>query len=555
MKFRTPVFTLALGLFASNAVAQEAPATPPDAPAPPAVTTPAPVPAPAASAAFTAAPAGTIPVAVPVAVAPIPTNAALGDDGNPLAGWHNGVFYLRDHSDDFRLYLQGRAQIDFYSFAGPGVPDTGLKPTLFLRRVRPEIGGEFFKSWWFSIAGDFGSTNYDNPKGTNQTSAAAPGVAPTDTTAKYASAQTPRISAAPTDVFLNYRAHPLLNFQIGQFDAPFTMENRTSDKYIPFMERSLAVRSVGVPTNKEIGLMLWGETKNKLWFYSAGLFDGDGQNRINTEGRGDFMARTFVHPLNTDKSELKDLQIGGSIRYGSRNNKFSYYDYPGMSTQGGYGFWGPTYGGSEGTTHILPSGTQMGLAGELRVPVSFVDFTSEVVYIKNNTREVREGFQATPDSNLRLGDMHGVSYYVQAGIWIGKRDISGLPGYENMTHVDFSKPDARPANAVQLLAKWEQILLKYDSASRSGVADTKNADGNIKVNAFSLGLNYWASKHIRLSANYILNMFPDSAPNGAQTSANRAQAPGNTLAKGVNDDARDNAHTLHEFLLRAAVAL
>jgi len=558
MKFRTPLLTSALCLVASHAFAQQAPATTPELSAP--ASTPAAVPVEATPAGPAALPAAAMPAPLPAA--PIPTNAALGDDGNPLAGWHNGVFFLRDQSDDYRLYLQGRAQVDFYSFAGPGVPDTGLKPTLFLRRVRPEIGGEFFKSWWFSIAGDFGASAVDNPKGTNQTSAANPGVAPTDTTGKYASAQTPRISAAATDVFLNYRAHPLLNFQIGQFDAPFTMENRTSDKYIPFMERSLAVRSVGIPTNKEIGLMLWGETHDKLWFYSAGLFDGDGQNRINTDGRGDVMARTFVHPLVSQKSAIKDLQIGASVRYGSRNNKFSYYDYPGMSTQGGYGFWGPTYGGSEGTTHILPSGTQLGVAGELRVPVSIVDLTSELVYIKNNTREVREGFQATPDSNLRLGDMHGVSYYVQAGIWLGKRDISGLPGYENMTHVDFSKPDNRPANAVQLLAKWEQVLLKYDSASRSGAADTKNADGNIKVNAFSLGVNYWLSKHIRLSANYVLNMFPDSAPTSAssmggpvQSSANRALAPGNTLAKGVNDDARDNAHTLHEFLLRAAVAL
>jgi hypothetical protein len=92
--------------------------------------------------------------------------------------------------------------------------------------------------------------------------------------------------------------------------------------------------------------------------------------------------------------------------------------------------------------------------------------------------------------------------------------------------------------------------------------DTKNADGNIKVNAFSLGFNYWATRHIRLTANYVLNMFPDSAPTSAsamggpvQSSTNRAIAPGNTLGKAVNDDARDNAHVLHEFLLRAAVAL
>ena len=491
-----------------------------------------------------------------------PRSGSLGDDGNPLAGWHNGVFYLRDSSDNFRLYLQGRAQIDFYSYAGPGVADTALKPTLFLRRIRPEIGGEFFKSWWFSIAGDFGATNFDNPKGTTETSASSPGAAPTATSGKYASAQTTRVSAAPTDVFINYRAHPLFNVQVGQFDAPFMMENRTSDKFIPFMERSLAVRDVGVPTNKEIGAMFWGEDPQRYFFYSAGLFNGDGQTRLNVDSRGDVMARAFAHPLAFEKTELKDLQLGASFRYGSRDSKFSYYDYPGMSTQGGYSFWNPTYAGSEGTTHILPSGNQTGVAGEVRVPISILDVTSEVVYIENHTREVQEGFQAANGASLRRGDLHGYSYYVQAAVWLGKRDVNGLPGYENMTHVDFSKPDGTPAKSVQLLAKWEQLHLNYNSASRAGSADVKNIDGEIKVNAFSLGANYWLTKHIRLTANYVLSMFPDSEPTSAttmgsvtQSSKNRALAPGNALATKINDDARDNAHSLHEFLLRAAVAL
>src|SRR5260221_10391310 len=34
----------------------------------------------------------------------------------PLAGWHGGLFYLRDENDNFRLHLQGRAQIDVYSY-------------------------------------------------------------------------------------------------------------------------------------------------------------------------------------------------------------------------------------------------------------------------------------------------------------------------------------------------------------------------------------------------------------------------------------------------------
>jgi len=560
MKFPVVLIAPTLTLFAFNALAQEAPAAPaappataPDAAAPATAATPAPLPAPTPAPVDSAPqPVTPEPVAIaPAAVAPVsplapmaPPGGAVANDGFPLAGWHNGLFFLRDTSDNYRLYVQGRAQVDFYSYAGPGVSDVAsLKPTLFLRRIRPEITGEFFHSVWFSIAGDFGATGNDNAGGTNETSAAAPGKAPDATTGKYASAQTARIIAAPTDVFLNFRGDPLLNVQVGQFDAPFTMENRTSDKFIPFMERSLAVRDVGISTNKEIGVMVWGELPSKYWFYSAGIFNGDGQNKLNVDSRGDEMIRTFVHPLADSKSELKDLQIGASFRYGSRDKKYSFYDYNSMSTQGNYTFWKPTYGGSEGTTHILPSGNQVGVAGELRVPVSMFDFTSEVVYINNQTRETQEGIPAV---TLRRGEMKGVSYYLQAGVWLGKRDISGLPGYENMPHVDFSKPDPDPTHAVQLLAKWEQVHLSYNGSDRAGTQDVKNADGDIKVNAFSLGANYWMSKHVRLSANYVLNIFPDSAIKS--TPSQRATAPGNSVAK-------DDAHNLHEFLLRAAVAL
>jgi hypothetical protein len=115
---------------------------------------------------------------------------------------------------------------------------------------------------------------------------------------------------------------------------------------------------------------------------------------------------------------------------------------------------------------------------------------------------------------------------------------------------------------VQLLAKFEQVSLKYESASRGGVADAKNIDGDIKVNALSFGINYWATKHIRVTLDYIYNQFPDSGPTKAsqpggnvQTSTNRAQAPGNTIGAGIDDRERDNAHDLHEILARFAVAL
>ncbi|HWZ87812.1 MAG TPA: porin [Polyangiaceae bacterium] len=500
-------------------------------------------------------------VAAPVVAAPAPVDASVGKDGNPLAGYHGGYFFLRDTDDNYRLYLQGRAHIDFYSYAGPGVSDTTLKPTLFLRRARPEFSGEFFHRWWFMIAGDFGATAIDNPRGTNETSAAPPGTQPTAATARYNAAETTKVSAAATDVFLNFRAAPWLNFQAGQFDAPFTMENRTSEKWgTPFMERSLTVRDVAVPTQKQIGLMAWGEAC-QIFNYAVGLFDGDGQNRPNVDSNADVFARAYVMPLASRSDALKNLEVGASVRYGGRDHEYTDYDVPALTTQGQYTFWNPVYTSSAGQTHIIYSGHQRGVAFEARVPVSLVDFTTEVTYIDKGTREAVEGFEAT--SSDRFGSLRGYSYYLEFGFWpLGNRDINGLPGVQNMPHVDFAKPDpALPPRALQLLAKWEQVRLNYSSARRSGSPDPQNIDGDIKVNAFSLGANYWLTKHLRFTVNYVLNLFPDSAPvkaspagSATQTATQRALAPANMLSPGVNDDARSNGHVLHEFLARTAVA-
>jgi hypothetical protein len=296
------------------------------------------------------------------------------------------------------------------------------------------------------------------------------------------------------------------------------------------------------------------------------------------------MARVFSHPLFFMKAlGIEDAQIGASIRYGSRDgtticspsdlagdpkcvrNAGVTYDYPGMSTQGGYGFWSPIYTGDNGRTHVLPSGDQLAVAGELRVPIGRFDLQSEIVYIDNNTREAVEGFQAT--NTERLGHMFGWAHYTQLGFWaLGPRDINGKPGYQNFPHLDFSKPDPEtPKHALQVLAKYENVNLSYHSATRAGAVGTKNIDGDINVHAVELGANYWFTKHIRLSANWGYYLFPDSAPSSATNAADpnspvwsakqRAQAPGNTLGTHLNDTARNTAHDLHEISLRFAVAL
>src|SRR2546423_931538 len=81
------------------------------------------------------------------------------------------------------------------------------------------------------------------------------------------------------------------------YDAPFTFENRTSDKYQDFMEKSVTIRSLAIPTNKEMGAMVHGTNPDRNFYYAVGTFNGDGQNFRNVDNSFDVMGRAWVAPL------------------------------------------------------------------------------------------------------------------------------------------------------------------------------------------------------------------------------------------------------------------
>lgn len=102
--------------------------------------------------------------------------------------------------------------------------------------------------------------------------------------------------------------------------------------------------------------------------------------------------------------------------------------------------------------------------------------------------------------------------------------------------------------------------MTYTGNSRGGTLDPLTPDGDINVDTVEFGLNYWATKHLRVGINYSVFLFPSSAPTTAteaggpvQGPGQRAVAPGQLLAKGVDDGARDNGHDVHEIQVRVGV--
>jgi hypothetical protein len=315
---------------------------------------------------------------------PVPPAAA---NEPPLAGWHDGLFCLRDASDNFRLYVQGRVHVDALTAFGPGVgslgPDSDITSRLTLRRVRPELSGEFFKRWQWQLSVDLAPSAIDNPAGqidqpscTVDAKTGAQNCTDRENAVEAASAR-----PAPTDAFVNFVGARWFNVQVGQYLIPFTFENRMSD---------------------------------------------------NTISIGDWV--------------------------------------------------------------------------------------------------------------------------------LGDRSLIGFPSNGKPNHLALHTVGEGPSHGLEVLVKGEDLGLTYDGASRSGADDPKTPDGKIRVRSATLGANYWATKHVRVSINYRVYDFPGSEPASAsspggptQTSAQRAIAPAQNLAAGTDDRARDGGHILHEVAMRVGI--
>jgi phosphate-selective porin len=533
---------------------------------PPVVAPPAPAPLPPPT---PAGPAG--PAAAPTTPTVLPS-ADITDVSPPSvyrsAGYRNGTFLIHSPDDVFRLYIMGRVHADWADQLAAGAsrlpPGTGINDGFYLRRARLELAGEFFETWQWQIGAEFSSsTAIDNAAAAQATptcTVSSTAGAPNCTTVQTNPVEAATVKPIPTDVFVNYGPTPWANLQVGQFYLPFTLENRISDNTTPFLERSMAVRNLGAPLQRDVGAMFWGESPSRGVYYAVAVLNGDGPNRVNVDTRYDFAGRLVVRPFGAD-GPMRWGHFGVSAKYGSRDPAKVGYDLPALTTQEGFSFWKPTYKDSSGRLmHIIPSAEQWGLAGDVYVPWDGFDFTGEFVYLNDNTREAVDGFQISRFTE-RTGKLYGYSWYAQASYWlVGSHDIIGYPSYGRPIHVDLSKPQQPPQHGVQVLAKFEQLHLTYDGASRSGVANPKTPNGDINVQDVELGINYWATRHLRVGLNYTVYMFPDSAPVSAsskggpvQSSGQRALAPGQLLAAGVDDGARDGGHTLHEISARVGV--
>jgi phosphate-selective porin OprO and OprP len=178
--------------------------------------------------------------------------------------------FVVPRASELKLVLGGYIQVNFEdgdvsAFEGRfGM--TALKDRFRLRRARINLTGDFAENFDFKVEGDF-----ENSDGISSS----------------------RTAFEATDIFVNWHQFPEAQIKVGQWKAPFGLEQLTPDPSLIIIERSLPTGAI--TPERQIGVQLWGQPFANIWpdekdllTYYAGIFNGNGRN-TTTNDNNNFM--------------------------------------------------------------------------------------------------------------------------------------------------------------------------------------------------------------------------------------------------------------------------
>src|SRR6266513_3825931 len=173
--------------------------------------------------------------------------------------------YVQQRGPELKLVLGGFVQVNFEdgdvsAFEGR-FGQTAIKDRFRLRRARINLTGDFAEQFDFKMEGDFGQSDGINSS---------------------------RTDFSGTDIFVNWHQYPEAQIKVGQWKAPFGLEQLTPDTSLYVIERSLPTGAL--TPERQIGVQLWGKPFTTAWpdqkdllTYYAGIFNGNGRNISNND--------------------------------------------------------------------------------------------------------------------------------------------------------------------------------------------------------------------------------------------------------------------------------
>lgn len=174
-----------------------------------------------------------------------------------------------------KMSVNGRIQLDYRNYDWEEQESTGTNPndadTFDIRRAYLGAKGTFFKYYDWEVTADFAAQS----------------------------------NASHLDVaYMNIKWWKPAQFQFGQFKMPFSLEERTSSRFIDFQERSFVNNSSLTP-GKERGVMLHGTPFTGV-NYAIAYSNGQGKNTNETDIRED--SKDIILHADTNLAEIMGMQ-------------------------------------------------------------------------------------------------------------------------------------------------------------------------------------------------------------------------------------------------------
>jgi phosphate-selective porin len=205
--------------------------------------------------------------------------------------------YVQQRGPELKLVLGGFVQVNFEdsdvsAFEGR-FGQTAINDRFRLRRARINLTGDFAEQFDFKMEGDFGQS--DGTSGN-------------------------RTAFSATDIWVNWHQLPALQIKVGQYKAPFGLEQLTPDTQLLTIERTLPTGAI--TPDRQIGVEVWGKPFTSFWpeqkdllTYYAGIFNGNGRNiTVNDNNNFMFVGRLELQPFKGKiAGQPSFLKFGGDV--------------------------------------------------------------------------------------------------------------------------------------------------------------------------------------------------------------------------------------------------
>jgi hypothetical protein len=241
-----------------------------------------------------------------------------------------------------------------------------------------------------------------------------------------------------------------------------------------------------------------------VFYYSGGLFNGEGPGFRNVDNQPDAIGRVVVSPFGASTGPFRRLSVGASGWYGRHVLGPM---FPAQATPGGVRFLAPRWvsGQNPGTTlELREHGRLIAAGGEANLPLGTrFGVRGEGVWKRQILGEADISAPVGPPTLLGEATFEGIAAYGEAWLWIlGNERLLPRPGLQlPLRIVPF---DASRLGQDGLMFAVRGEILKEDLTTNQPTLGNPTR-ATTRVISGTAGLTYWRSHLARFSVNYVAN--------------------------------------------------